>query len=83
MGVLDGEGQVNYGHNVNITYFAQDQAESLDPKLTVYETVDKTAEGEIRKDLRSVLGAFLFQGEAVDKKPVELPRYHLGILMFC
>ena len=65
---LEGDGTVKYGHNVNITYFAQDQAEALDTSKTVYETVDETAKGEIRKSLRSVLGAFLFRGEDVDKK---------------
>ncbi len=65
---LEGEGTVSYGHNVNITYFAQDQAETLDPTKTVFETVDDIAEGEIRKSLRSVLGAFLFTGEDSDKK---------------
>ena len=68
MSKLQGEGTVEYGHNVNVTYFAQDQADSLDPNLTVYETVDATALGEIRKSLRSVLGAFLFSGEDVDKR---------------
>jgi ATP-binding cassette subfamily F protein 3 len=68
MKTLEGEGTVEYGHNVNITYFAQDQAEKLDPNKTVFETVDDTAEGEIRKSLRSVLGAFLFTGEDSDKK---------------
>ncbi|MFT5778239.1 MAG: ATP-binding cassette subfamily F protein 3 [Crocinitomicaceae bacterium] len=68
MKTLEGEGRVEYGHNVNITYFAQDQAEKLDPTKTVFETVDDTAEGEIRKSLRSVLGAFLFTGEDSDKK---------------
>lgn len=68
MSKLEGEGTVEYGHNVNVTYFAQDQADSLDPNLTVYETVDATALGEIRKSLRSVLGAFLFSGEDVDKR---------------
>ena len=65
---LEGDGQVNLGHNAKITYFAQDQADSLDPMKTIYETVDEIAEGEIRKDLRSVLGAFLFTGEDVDKR---------------
>lgn len=65
---LDGDGEVIYGHNVNITYFAQDQAEKLDVNKTVYETVDDVAQGEIRKDLRSILGAFLFSGEDVDKR---------------
>jgi ATP-binding cassette subfamily F protein 3 len=68
MNDLDGDGTVTYGHNVNITYFAQDQAETLDITKTVFETVDETAKGEIRKSLRSVLGTFLFKGEDVDKK---------------
>jgi ATP-binding cassette subfamily F protein 3 len=53
---------------VQITYFAQDQAEKLDVNKTIYETVDDIAEGEIRKDLRSILGTFLFSGEDIDKK---------------
>lgn len=65
---IEGTGSVEYGHNVNITYFAQNQADQLDPKKTVYETVDDIAIGDIRKDLRKILGAFLFSGEAVDKK---------------
>ena len=65
---VEGDGKVNYGHNVQITYFAQDQAESLNINKTIYETVDDLAVGEIRKDLRSILGAFLFTGEDVDKK---------------
>lgn len=68
MGVIDGEGTVEYGHNANIAYFAQDQAESLDVSKTVYDTVDEIAKGDIRKELRKVLGAFLFRGEDVDKK---------------
>ncbi len=65
---IDGEGKVEFGHNVNITYFAQNQAEQLDPNKTIFETVDDIAKGEMRKDLRKILGAFLFSGEAVDKK---------------
>ena len=68
MNDLEGEGRVEYGHNVNITYFAQDQAETLDTTKSVYDIVDETAKGDIRKSLRSVLGAFLFRGEDVDKK---------------
>lgn len=68
MSEIEGDGTVNYGHNVEITYFAQNQAEALDVTKTVYETVDAVAEGEIRKELRSVLGTFLFSGEDVDKK---------------
>ena len=68
MNQLEGDGIANLGHNAQITYFAQDQAESLDKTKTIYETVDDVATGEIRRDLRSVLGAFLFTGEDVDKK---------------
>ena len=68
MGKIEGEGTVEYGHNANISYFAQDQAEGLDITKTVYETVDDIAKGEIRNGLRKVLGAFLFRGEDVDKK---------------
>ena len=68
MAKIEGEGVVEYGHNVNIAYFAQDQAESLDKNKTVYETVDEIAKDDIRKSLRQVLGAFLFRGEDVDKK---------------
>lgn len=68
MHTLDCDGTADYGHNVNIAYFAQDQAEQLDKKKTVFETVDDIAKGEIRTSLRSVLGAFLFGGEDIDKK---------------
>lgn len=68
MGKIEGKGSVEYGHNVNIAYFAQDQAESLNKDKTVYETVDEIAKDDIRKSLRQVLGAFLFRGEDVDKK---------------
>lgn len=68
MNTLEGEGTVNYGHNVVITYFAQDQAEKLNPEKTIFETVDDIAQGEVRKDLRSILGTFLFSGEDIDKK---------------
>lgn len=67
-GKLEGDGEVILGHNVNISYFAQDQAEQLDPSLTVYDTVDQVALGDIRNNLRGVLGAFLFSGDDVDKK---------------
>lgn len=68
MGRIKAEGKVNYGHNVNVAYFAQDQAEKLDPTKTVFETVDDIALGEIRTSLRSVLGAFLFSGDDAEKK---------------
>lgn len=62
------EGELKIGHNVNIGYFAQNQADLLDSELTVLDTVDRVAEGEIRKKIRDILGAFLFSGEEVDKK---------------
>lgn len=65
---IEHDGKVIKGHNVNIAYFAQDQAETLDKTRTVFETVDGIAKGEIRHNLRGILGAFLFQGEDVDKK---------------
>ena len=65
---IEFEGSVNYGHNVNVTYFAQDQAENLDTSKTVFETVDDVAKGEIRKDLRTILGTFLFSNEDTEKK---------------
>jgi ATP-binding cassette subfamily F protein 3 len=68
MGSISHEGEVLQGHNVQISYFAQDQAEKLDPKLSIYDTVDLIAKGDLRKDLRSILGAFLFSGEDIDKK---------------
>ncbi len=65
---IEFEGKVEHGHNVQITYFAQDQAERLDKTKTIYETVDDIAVGDVRKELRSILGAFLFSGEDVNKK---------------
>ncbi|MCO5259637.1 MAG: ATP-binding cassette domain-containing protein [Crocinitomicaceae bacterium] len=68
MNELEGDGSVKYGHNVQITYFAQNQAEMLDKTKAVFETVDDIAEGEIRKNLRQILGTFLFSGEDVEKQ---------------
>lgn len=62
------EGNLKIGHNVNIGYFAQNQADLMDTRLTVLDTVDRVAVGEIRKKTRDILGAFLFSGEDVDKK---------------
>lgn len=62
------EGALKLGYNVNIGYFAQNQADMLDPELSVFDTVDCVAEGEIRKKIRDILGAFLFSGEDADKK---------------
>ena len=83
MNKVEGDGTVNYGHNVQITYFAQDQAEALDISKTIYETVDDVAVGDIRKDLRSILGAFLFTGEDVDKKVAVLSGGERTRLALC
>lgn len=61
------EGNLELGHNVKIGYFAQDSAEKLDGDATVFETIDAIAKGDKRKDIRAILGAFLFGGEDVDK----------------
>jgi ATP-binding cassette subfamily F protein 3 len=68
LGQLDGDGKILLGHNVQVSYFAQTQAELLDTEKTVFETIDEVAIGEIRRDIRTILGAFLFTGEDVDKK---------------
>ncbi|MCR5532690.1 MAG: ABC-F family ATP-binding cassette domain-containing protein [Paludibacteraceae bacterium] len=68
MGQLDYLGTLKIGHNVKIGYFAQNQAALLDENLTVFETIDYVAVGEIRTKIRDILGAFMFGGEASDKK---------------
>lgn len=68
VGELDHEGSLNIGHNVKTGYFAQNQDELLDENLTVLETIDNAARGEIRTRIRDMLGAFLFRGDEVDKK---------------
>ncbi|HPH75666.1 MAG TPA: ABC-F family ATP-binding cassette domain-containing protein, partial [Bacteroidales bacterium] len=65
---VDFQGTLKRGHNVNIGYFAQNQDELLDDDMTVFETVDRIAVGDIRTRLRDILGAFLFHGEDIDKK---------------
>ena len=61
-------GNIQLGHQVMMGYFAQDEAHKLDPKKTVFETIDEVASGEIRKQIRPILGSFLFSGEDIDKK---------------
>ncbi|MDR2824061.1 MAG: ABC-F family ATP-binding cassette domain-containing protein [Prevotellaceae bacterium] len=68
MGQTDFTGKLKLGHNVKIGYFAQNQASLLDENLTVFETVDYAAVGEIRNKIRDILGAFMFGGQASDKK---------------
>ena len=62
------EGKLQLGHNVKIGYFAQNQAQLLDENLTVFETIDNVAVGDIRTKIRDILGAFMFGGEASEKK---------------
>jgi ATP-binding cassette subfamily F protein 3 len=68
MGELEFEGKCKLGHNLKIGYYAQNQADILDPLKTVMETIDYVAVGDIRTKIRDILGAFLFSGEDVDKK---------------
>ena len=68
MGELEHEGTLTLGHNVQIGYFAQNQASLLDGELTVFQTIDDVAKGEIRNKIRDFLGAFMFGGEASMKK---------------
>jgi len=68
IGELDHEGVCKLGHNVKIGYYAQNQAELLDPEKTVFETIDDVAVGEIRTKIRNILGSFLFGADAIDKK---------------
>jgi len=68
MGETDFKGKLELGHNVKIGYFAQNQAQLLNESLTVFETIDYVAVGDIRTKIRDILGAFMFGGEASDKK---------------
>lgn len=66
--IADYTGKLTLGHNVQIGYFAQNQAQLLDENLTVFDTIDRVAVGDIRLKIRDILGAFMFGGEASDKK---------------
>ena len=68
MSQLEFEGKVQIGHNSMIGYFAQNQASLLDEELTVFQTIDQIAEGEIRTKIKDILGAFMFSGDTIDKK---------------
>lgn len=76
-------GTIDKGHNVEIGYFSQDAAEKLDPQATVFETIDAIAVGEKRKNIRKILGAFLFSGEDVDKKVAVLSGGERTRLAIC
>ena len=68
MGEIPFDGSLKLGHNVKIGYFAQNQASLLDTNVTVFDTIDRVAVGDIRTKIRDILGAFMFGGEAADKK---------------
>lgn len=68
MGEIDFEGRLQLGHNCLIGYFAQNQAALLDEELTVFQTIDYIAQGDVRTKIRDILGAFMFGGDSIDKK---------------
>lgn len=68
MGEIDIEGQCQLGHNIKIGYFAQNQASLLDEGLTIFQTVDEVAHGDIRTQIKNILGRFMFKGDDIDKK---------------
>ena len=68
MGEIPFDGHLKVGHNIQIGYFAQNQAQLLDEELTVFQTIDNVAKGDIRLRINDILGAFMFGGEASDKK---------------
>jgi ATP-binding cassette subfamily F protein 3 len=68
MGEIDYEGKLQVGHNSMIGYFAQNQAALLEGELTVFQTIDQIAQGDIRTKIKDILGAFMFSGETIDKK---------------
>ncbi|WP_306640318.1 ABC-F family ATP-binding cassette domain-containing protein [Sanyastnella coralliicola] len=83
MGTEPHDGDFELGHNVEIGYYAQNQTEELDGNKTVFQTLDDEAQGEIRKQLRSILGAFLFSGEDIDKKVKVLSGGEKARLALC
>jgi ATP-binding cassette subfamily F protein 3 len=80
---VDFDGTITLGHSVLMGYFEQDQEEKLDPKKTVFETIDEAAVGEVRKQVRGLLGSFLFRGDDIDKKVQVLSGGERGRLALC
>ncbi len=68
MGEIDFEGEGGLGHNAKVGYFAQNQASLLDPELTIFQTVDEVAEGDVRTQIKNILGRFMFSGDDLEKK---------------
>jgi ATP-binding cassette subfamily F protein 3 len=80
---VEHDGTVQLGHSVMMGYFEQDQEEKLDPKKTVFETIDEAAVGDVRKQVRGLLGSFLFRGDDIDKKVQVLSGGERGRLALC
>ncbi|WP_339623331.1 ABC-F family ATP-binding cassette domain-containing protein [uncultured Winogradskyella sp.] len=68
LGEIDVEGTCSLGHNVKVGYFAQNQAALLDEELTIFQTVDEVAHGDVRTQIKNILGRFMFKGDDIDKK---------------
>ncbi|MCM4151449.1 ABC transporter ATP-binding protein [Arenibacter sp. N53] len=68
LGEIEVEGKCSLGHNVKVGYFAQNQASLLDPELTIFQTVDEVAEGDVRTQIKNILGRFMFGGDDLEKK---------------
>ncbi|WP_179351226.1 ABC-F family ATP-binding cassette domain-containing protein [Winogradskyella vidalii] len=68
LGKIDVEGTCGLGHNVKVGYFAQNQAALLDEDLTIFQTVDEVAQGDVRTQIKSILGGFMFRGDDIEKK---------------
>jgi ATP-binding cassette subfamily F protein 3 len=68
LGEIEVEGKCSLGHNVHVGYFAQNQAALLDTDLTVFQTVDAVAKGDVRTQIKNILGRFMFKGDDIDKK---------------
>jgi len=68
LGEIEVDGKCSLGHNVKVGYFAQNQASLLDPELTIFQTVDEVAEGEVRTQIKNILGRFMFGGDDLEKK---------------
>ncbi|MGC1472132.1 MAG: ABC-F family ATP-binding cassette domain-containing protein [Psychroserpens sp.] len=68
LGDIEVEGTCTLGHNVKVGYFAQNQAALLDENLTIFQTVDEVAKGDVRTQIKNILGRFMFKGDDVDKK---------------
>jgi ATP-binding cassette subfamily F protein 3 len=77
------DGTIQMGHNILMGYFEQDQEEKIDLDKTVFETIDELAVGDVRRQVRSLLGSFLFQGDDIDKKVKVLSGGERGRLALC